>query len=311
MPARPYRILCIDGGGIRGIIPAILLQRLTAETTVAGWLDRVDLFAGTSTGGLIALALAKPLDLQVIRDVYEHRGKKIFDDSWLDDVTDLGKIIGADYDNTGLERELKRMFGDDTLGDLAKSVLITSFDLDNESDDPEERTWKPKLFHNFANTDSDADELVWKVGLYTSAAPTYFPSVNGYVDGGVFANNPAMCALAQSQDSRVRRRPALDEVSLLSLGTGTPLTYIKGKSLDWGYAQWAKPLINLMMDGVAGIAHFQCRQLLGEAYHRLAPTFGPGKNFPLDGVKKVSEMVNFANAVDLDSTVDWLRKNWM
>jgi patatin-like phospholipase/acyl hydrolase len=292
------------------VIATILLQRLSAETPLEGWLDRIDLLAGTSTGALIAMALAKPLDLQVIRDVYENRGKDIFNDSWLDNLTDLGKTIGADYDSDGLKRELKRIFGDETLGDLAKRVMVTSFDLDNESADPQQRTWKPKIFHNFPGDDSDAAEPIWKVGLYTSAAPTFFPSVDGYIDGGVFANNPAICALAQSQDDRIANHPALDDVLLLSLGTGTPLSYITGKSLDWGYAQWVKPLINLMMDGVAGIADFQCRQLLEGSYHRRAPVFAPGTNFALDDVKRVPEMVDFANAVELDPTLEWLEKNW-
>lgn len=296
---------------MRGVISAILLQRLSADPAITGWLKRADLFAGTSTGGLIALALAKPLDLDIVRNVYEFNGKAIFDDSWLDDPTDLGKIIGADYDNAGLARELRRIFGDATLGDLSKRVMVTSFDLDNGSSDPEERTWKPKIFHNFPNADTDAKQLVWKVGLYTSAAPTFFPSVDGYIDGGVYANNPAMCALAQSQDSRVRNHPALGAVRLLSIGSGTPLIYIAGKSLDWGYAQWVKPLIGLMMDGVSGIADFECRQLLGDSYHRLAPTFEPGTNYPLDAVKKVPEMVDFGNTVNLDSTLDWLKKHWV
>jgi hypothetical protein len=119
-----------------------------------------------------------------------------------------------------------------------------------------------------------------------------------------------MCALAQSQDSRAGAHPPLDDVRMLSLGTGTPLTYIEGQSLDWGYAQWAKPLIDLMMDGVAGIADFQCRRLLGDSYHRLAPVFDPGEAFPLDDVKKVPEMVAFAEAVDLDETTDWLEQHW-
>ena len=311
MPSRPYRILCIDGGGIRGVIPAILLQGLNAEPALAGWLNKVDLLAGTSTGGLIALALAKPLDLQVIRDMYERRGREIFDDSWADDVMDLGKIVGADYDEKGLERELRDLFGSDSLGDLSRRVMVTAFDLDNESADPEERTWKPKIFHNFPNIDSDAKELAWKVGLYTSAAQTYFPSVGGYVDGGVFANNPAMCPLVQSQDRRVRRHPSLANVIMLSLGTGTPLTYITGKSLDWGYAQWAKPLINLMMDGVSGIADFQCRQLLRKSYHWLAPVFEAGRSYPPDDVDKVGEMVTLAEDAGLDSTIEWLKTHWL
>jgi hypothetical protein len=98
--------------------------------------------------------------------------------------------------------------------------------------------------------DNDGAQLAYKVGLYTSVAPTYFPTVDGYIDGGVYASNPSMCALAQSQDPRVPGHPALEEVVLLYLGTGTSRVYIQGKRLDWGYAQW-KPLVNVMLDGIA------------------------------------------------------------
>jgi len=111
-----YRVLSLDGGGIRGLITAILLQRMSQEQGLENWLDQVDLVAGTSTGGLLALAIAKGLDLQVIRDLYEQKGKDIFDESWIDDVVDLGTIIGSKYDNTGLAAELKRIFDTTTLG---------------------------------------------------------------------------------------------------------------------------------------------------------------------------------------------------
>ena len=305
-----YNILSIDGGGLRGIIPTIVLQRLSAEDGLTSWLDSVDLLAGTSTGGLLALGLAHGLDLEVIRNIYETRGKKVFDDSLMDDLLDLGKVAGADYDIRGLEKELKKIFGQTTLADLGKSVLITAFDLDNESLDRQSRTWKPKLFHNFPGNDSDGALLAYKVGLYTSAAPTYFPSVDGYIDGGVYANNPSMCALAQSQDPRIANRPAVSDLALLSLGTGMSLVHIKGKELDWGYAQWAKPLVGLMLDGVTGIADYQCRQLLRERYHRLAPVFAPGVSVPMDEVKKVPYMVEFASKIDLTSTANWLRAHW-
>lgn len=306
-----YRILSLDGGGIRGIVTAVILERLSFEESLKGWLDSVDLIAGTSTGGLLTLALAYGLDTQEIRKFYEEKGEKIFDDSWLDDVIDIGKISGADYDIRNLEKELKRIFGMTTLDQLKKRVLITSFDLDNESKDPHERTWKPKLFHNFPGPDSDGKELAYKVGLYTSSAPTYFPSVDGYIDGGVYATNPSMCALAQSQDSRSKKRPLIDDVVLLSLSTGTSLVYIKGKELDWGYAQWAKPLISLMLDGVSGIADYQCRQILKEQYHRLAPVFPPGVSIPMDDVKKVPYMINFSNEIPLTKTIEWIKKQWL
>lgn len=309
-----YRILSLDGGGIRGVITAIILQRLNAEPGLNGWLNSVDLIAGTSTGGLLALGLAHGLSPEFMRSVYETKGAEIFDDSWLDDLVDLGKITGADYDIKNLEREVKKIFGKTTLAQLKRRVLITAFDLDNESDNKASRTWKPKLFHNFPGHDTDGSELAYKVGLYTSAAPTYFPSVDGYIDGGVYATNPSMCALAQSQDSDFKNRPSLSDVVLLSLGTGTCLLYIEGKELDWGYAQWAKQLVTLMLDGTSGIADYQCNQILGDRYHRMAPVFPPNISIPMDAVDRIPYMVEFAESnkhVDLTATIKWLKDYWL
>lgn len=303
-----YRVVSIDGGGIRGLVTTVLLQRIVATPGLENFLDSIDLIAGTSTGGLLALGIAKQLDLSVIRDVYVKKGPKIFDDSWLDDLVDLGKLRGADYDIKPLRRELKRLFGDATLGGLSKRVLITTFDLDNEA--PVDRTWKPKLFHNFPGPYNDTASLAVDVGLYTSAAPTYFPSVDGYIDGGVYASNPAMCALAQTQDPRYNPTPSLDDVLLLSLGTGMSLQYIKGKSHDWGYVQWIKPLISLMLDGTAGIADYQCRQMLRERYHRLAPVFPVGVTVPMDDIDKISYMVKFAEELPIEETINWLQQTW-
>lgn len=246
-----YRILSIDGGGIRGIVTTVLMQRLAATPGLENFLDTVDLIAGTSTGGLLALAIARGKSLDDIRDLYVNDGPKIFDDSWLDDLLDLGKLRGADYKTAPMRRVFKRVLGEDrTLGQLDKHVLITAFDLDNQDTDKSKRTWKPKIFHNLPGTDSDQDELVHKVALYTAAAPTYFPSVDGYIDGGVYANNPAMCALAQTRDRRYFEPPTdINDVVLLSLGTGTSPFHIKGKRHNWGYIQWIKPLISLMLDG--------------------------------------------------------------
>ena len=280
-----YRIVSIDGGGIRGLITTVLFQRLTATPGLEKILDKADLVAGTSTGGLLSLGIAHGIDLETIRKMYVERGPTIFDDSWLDNLHDLGK--------------------------LKKKVLITAFDLDNEDPDPAKRRWKPKLFHNFPGEGSDGDYSAVDVGLYTSAAPTFFPSVDGYVDGGVYASNPSVCALAQTQDKRYKPNPQIRNILLFSIGTGTSLQYIKGKSHDWGYIKWVKPLIDLMFDGTAGIADYQCTQFLGSGYHRLGPVFPPGLTIPMDGVKKIPEMIDFAESIDIDSSVEWLKKNWM
>jgi patatin-like phospholipase/acyl hydrolase len=303
-----YRVLSIDGGGIRGLVATILLQRIVETPGLRSFLDTIDLVAGTSSGGLLALAIAHRLELRQIRRVFVERGARIFDDSWLDDVVDLFGAVGANYDSKPLRRELRRLFGDTTLGQLKKRVLIPAFDLDTKA--PTNRTWKPKLFHNYPGANTDRAVRVADVGLYTSAAPTYFPSVDGYIDGGVYASNPAMCALAQTQDRRYRPTPAIDDVLLLSIGTGKNLRYIKGKTLDWGYGQWMKPLLSLMLDGTSGIADYQCRQILGRRYRRLAPVFPEGVRVSLDDVGRIPYMIEFAESLPIDGTVAWIRRTW-
>ena len=123
-------------------VTTILLQRIVATPGLENLLDSVDLLAGTSTGGLLALAIAHQLSLATIQDVYIKKGKKIFDDSWWDNVVDLGKLRGADYNIEPLRHELDALFGSTTLGQLQKRVLIASFDLDNAI--PSNRTWKDR-----------------------------------------------------------------------------------------------------------------------------------------------------------------------
>jgi patatin-like phospholipase/acyl hydrolase len=305
------RIVTIDGGGVRGVIPAVLVQRLAREPGLGDWLDRAEFVAGTSTGGLIALMLAAGFEPQAIRELYEQRASHVFADSVFDDIRDLGKILGADYDVENLRSEAHTVFEERTLGQLAKRVLVTTFDLDNE--DPHARSWKPKIFHNFEGPDSDGAQLAYKVATYTCAAPTYFASDDGYIDGGVFAPNPSMCALAQSQDRRnlPADRPALSDVRLLSLGTGRCFEHVEGRSLDWGYVQWVRPLISLMLEGTNGIADFQCRQILGDdQYFRLAPTFPPDTAIDQDEVDQIPYMIEFAEQLDITAAAAWLRTNW-
>jgi uncharacterized protein len=304
------RVVSIDGGGVRGVVPVIAMQRLAAEPGLETWIDRTELIAGTSTGGLIALAVASGVSLAELRDLYVTRAGAVFADSFLDDVKDFGKVFGADYDIANLEREAQHVFGDRTLAQLGKRVLVPAFDLDNGA--ATDRRWKAKLFHNFPGPDSDGAALAYRVAVATAAAPTYFASYDGYVDGGVFATNPSMCALAQSQDTRipVDERAELSEVRLLSFGTGRTLRYIEGDRLDWGYWQWVRPVLDLMLDGVNSIADYQCTQLLGPQYHRLAPTFPADKSIGMDAVDQIPYLVEFATNLDLTATADWLRRNW-
>jgi patatin-like phospholipase/acyl hydrolase len=276
-------------------------------------LDHVDLYAGTSTGAVLALGLAAGQPPEALIDVYREQGATVFADSWWDDIRDLGRAIGAAYDDRPLRKVLRGLFGSATLGDLRARVVVPAFDLDHKGKKDVPRMWKAKFFHNFPGRGSDRNELAADVVMRSCAAPTYFPSYQGYVDGGVVANNPSMAALAQVLGSRVaglrkeRQGPAaLDRIRLLSLGTGISPSYIRGRRLDWGYSQWAKPLLNLMFDGMLGVADYQCRQLLGRHYHRLSPVLP--ERIPLDAIHRVEDLLRYANEVRITRTVSWLKR---
>ena len=171
-----FRIISFDGGGTRGLYTAVLLKRLC--DAVPELLERTDLYAGTSTGGLIGLSLAHGSTPAALVELYRDHAAAMFDDAWYDDVKDLGQLIGANYDNDNLRGLLEKIVGSSTLGQLGKKVLIPTFCLDNRSQDPDKsrRRWSPKFFHNFPGSDSDEKELALDVALRTSAAPSYFPS---------------------------------------------------------------------------------------------------------------------------------------
>lgn len=303
-----FRIMTLDGGGLRGIYTATLLCRI--EEAIPGFIDSVRLFAGTSTGGILALGLAHGITPERGVELYHECGAKVFADSLIDDLIDLGQIIGAQYSNRNLKKILTAVFDDDTLDDIlvarGKFVLIPTFDLEAVKDGV--RCWKPKFFHNFPGEDSDGAALAVDVALYTSAAPTYFPSHQGFVDGGVVANNPSMAALAQALDKDTGNQE-LHDIRLISFGTGYFPQYVGGKRHDWGFAQWAKPLVSIMLEGSMGVSDYQCKRLLGrDCYHRLAPALP--RPIPLDDVDSLADLIRLANDVEIRPTLDWIEAHF-
>lgn len=317
---KPYRILTLDGGGVRGVLSAVLLRRL--DEVQPGFLQKVNLFAGTSTGGILALALAAGFTPDECKQLYVENGPRIFNNP-VPDWLDGGSLFGAKYDNRSLAETLRYYFGEKKLSHLLpRNVLISSFDLDNAEDEthqPEQfRSWKAKFFHNFPTEESgsDIEEAIVDVGLRTSAAPTYFPVYDGYIDGGVVANNPSVCALAQALDSAQQvnengeySRVTLDRVVLLSIGTGRNQQFVRrSEGAAIGLTGWARHLVSILIDGTADVAHYECKQLLRERYCRLNPTLR--ESVSLDDHNKINRLIEYAVDADISRAAEWLKTHF-
>lgn len=300
-----FRILCLDGGGIRGLYTAVLLDRI--QTAVPSVLDDIHLYAGTSTGGILALGLAAGRTPAEGAVLYQHWGPRIFSRSIFWKLRTLWGLIGAKYDNQMLHEAVTSELGTLTMRDLAqqgKNVLISSFDLADD-DDPYP-CWGPKFFHNFPGPTGDPEALLADVAMYTSAAPTYFPSYNGYVDGGVAANTPTMAALAQALDPGTGGQQLAD-VRLLSLGTGMVVRSVAGQRNNWGLLQWASPAIPIMLEGSMDAQNYESERILGpEQYHRLNTVLP--ESVELDDVGSMDKLIQYAEAVDIGATVAWIEQ---
>lgn len=281
-----FRILACDGGGIRGYLTARLLQSLATDPKIAGWLDRVDLFCGTSTGSAIALALAAGKSPAVLVDLYGKKGPAIFKDRMKpasiearalvaaleavpgikNYIEDVSMLFVCKYDNQALRAALVDIFGDETLASLRK-VAIPTFQLKDASG-----IWAPLVLHNFGGPTSSSNLLAVDAMMRSAAAPTFFPSHQGCVDGGVIANNPCLVGVATAVDASLAGR-SIGDLRVLSMGTGESPGFINAEpDIDWGIAKWAKPLSSIMVGGVDTFDSYLSRQILGPAFCRLSPT---------------------------------------
>jgi hypothetical protein len=254
-------ILSIDGGGILGLIPALVLERLERECGPVG--KHVDILAGTSTGGIIAAALSVGVPASRLVELYEGRGPRIFHRSLWRRLSTLGGLTDPTYSPNALEDELRSLFGRLRLSDANTRLLVPTYDIGARA---------PYLVKSWRPT---PDHLLREVCRATSAAPTYFPpaTMDGrkLIDGGIYLNNPAFSAWAEV----VKAGATIADISVLSLGTGqcTPCDYTGAD--DWGPIQWARPAISAAMDGSVDTADHYCG-LLASEYVRINPTLPRG-----------------------------------
>ena len=268
------KVLCIDGGGIRGLIPALVLAEIERRTgrRIA---DMVDLVAGTSTGGILACALTRPgpdggplYTADELAAIYVEEGPRIFHRSLLKRIFSVEGWLDERYEDDGLNAALERYLGDARLSGALVDVLVTAYDI----------TDRFAFFFRSARarTDPAYDFPLVGVTRAGSAAPSYFEpaevtDVAGtrtypLIDGGVFAVNPSMCAFA---DVAAAGRDGELQL-MLSLGTGEQTrAYTFEQTRWWGQLEWARPLLDIVFDGVADTTEFIAGTLMGDRYIRM------------------------------------------
>ncbi len=285
-----YKILSIDGGGIRGIIPAFILAEIEKRTQKPIF-SLFDLIAGTSSGGILALGLTKPRLSSDVSDLplaqytaedllqlFLEYGVEIFYEPFFERI--LGPIedifLQPKYPSESKKEILRQYFDQSLLESNLKEVFVTSYDIEqripifftNKLEKEEKKSQKfRKLCAGFSLLDA---------ALATTATPTYFAphrvintqhsnSAYTLIDGGVFANNPAHLAILEAQiDSKRKEKKVLttEDILVVSLGTGSPTcAYLYKEVKNWGLLQWGKPLLNIVFDGGSEVVSGQLEQL--------------------------------------------------
>lgn len=280
-----FRILSIDGGGIRGILPLAVLAGLESAYLRGGSIaDQFDYIAGTSTGGIIALGLARGLTATEILDIYVRRGGEVFPDygpvkQWV-----LGKLqlVRNRCNTTALHNLIDDVVGKRAIWESGKRLCIPA---------AETRHFEPFLFKTPHHPDYRLDwpKQMALAAKTTSAAPAHFRPVisedgHEFIDGGVWANNPIMVAVADVLACWNIRR---EQIKVLSLGCGQQ-HYRMGWSRRafGGLATWTTLMFEAM--------DIQSQNVIGQA--RL--TVGADRVFRVDAPKVTNpiELWNWARA---------------
>lgn len=276
-----FKILSLDGGGIKGLYAAKLLAQIEEkEGNLIG--EYFDMICGTSTGGLLALGITRGIPCKEIARFYEEHGPLIFPyENWLQRKlrSFTQAFLGTKYDNKRLRMALKELLGDyQTMKDANHLMCIPSFNITKG---------RPSVFKKpFGHYHRDGRFTMMDVALATSAAPTYLPSVeiegDQFIDGGIFNNNPSMIAYTEAMDhfigtDRENVHSDLDYNSISLLSIGLPSQPIGEKpflTTKRSFIKWKQKLINAAMTGSDYITDYQVKKLVelgGGYYYRLDP----------------------------------------
>lgn len=260
-----YGILSLDGGGVRGIIEAVAIQELEKTLGVSNLQQKFQIFAGSSTGALVACGLAAGWPGKKILDIYLKQSAQVFPTShWSHLKTRISyflsgagisapKYSGEDFNSLLIEH-----FGNTTFGELESKVLVTAYDI---------KLRTPVIFKSWKEEHKALK--IADIARASASAPTFLPAhfmeFQGQqwylVDGGIVANNPSICAVAEAR----RFGYTIDDLVLVSLGTGSSLQALNGDGTKtWGILQWLPHIVESLMDGASDVATYQAIQILGE-----------------------------------------------
>lgn len=299
----PFRAVVFDGGGILGLYSISMFLRLLEQRPA--FLDSIDLFAGTSTGGIISLCLASQIDPHEVQRLYVERGKEIFHRPLSHCLLSPFGLVESKYDNTGLIKSCYDVFGDKKIGELAKWVCVPAFNLMDEGS-PENPSWRARVFHNLDQINNpDLLENVADIAIRTASAPTYFPSYQGYVDGGLYNNSPVVTAISKAIG---KLGVKLEDIEVLSIGTGGQIKYVKGQSLQWGILPWINDLVDIFMDGQTLKAEMEGKDMLGDRFHRLCPII---PSIAMDDIAKINQIQDLAAKADIGETIKFLDEHFL
>ena len=283
------KILTIDGGGIRGIIPGMVLVMLedklqkASKNPEARISDYFDFIAGTSTGGILTCLLLAPereseqtkrkarFSAKQAVELYLQNGKKIFPDSWAKCLLADIDLIDEKYDFKGLADSMNEYLTDLKLSELLKPCLIASYNIQTRSTHFFGQH-KARLYGN------PYDFYVKDVCRATSAAPSYFEAAQikscsdidyALIDGGIFANNPSLCAYAELR--KAEGKPSGKDMFMVSFGTGSSKKAYMIEDIKNKATLTIIPyLIVMMMSGVADATDFQLQKMfntVGEGHY--------------------------------------------
>ncbi|KAF2070986.1 hypothetical protein CYY_007702 [Polysphondylium violaceum] len=304
-----YRILSMDGGGLRSVMVCILIERIIKRYPTL--LEYVDVFTGTSAGSIVAAGLACEYPPKGTRRVLEMTALPVFGKKR------PGFNMGnAKYFNRLLRAACFVFFQDKKFVDIQRKLAVPAFQLDSSyppesaCDAPKVRRWMPRVFHNLGAGDSWlCQDFVGETLIRSASAPTYFPSHQGFIDGGVFANNPSLSAMSLAMSPSNDNIP-VDKIIVLSIGTGVSSVFMEGgPEYDWGLLNWAPKLGNLLLGSQVDYLSQLCDNMLGERHHRLNPDIGDCTS--MDDPKLVTELATLANTIDLSDTFAWIEKHFL